>query len=331
LGFCIKFADRLHNLRTINCFAYSKQLEKVKETERWIIPIAKTLNAEYFYRAINNECFKIKHALDGKMFFAHYENYHHVNSKNIEELHIQLKRIFANENLVEIKVKKIREYQVFEQLETIFKNININKISQGQILKVANYTIYLLYENKEYSDVVGNVLNMLNKRLKDIRIIDARISVFNGRAYYQLEDKFKNKYNLCVESMSEYIKHRNGTLDGLNSDMLDDENFNSLDMDLIKVKTRSGETKFISKGSTVLDFAFKIHKEIGFGFKYAIVNNSKTKCPPYTKLYEGDKVEIIVEKDELGQIKNNAELKWFAYINSDFAKKNLIKHFERQQ
>ena len=60
LGFCIKFADRLHNLRTIEIFDYSKQLEKVKETERWIIPIAKVLNAEYFYRSIKNECFKIK-------------------------------------------------------------------------------------------------------------------------------------------------------------------------------------------------------------------------------------------------------------------------------
>jgi hypothetical protein len=31
LGFCIKFADRLHNLRTIQCFPMGKQLEKVKE------------------------------------------------------------------------------------------------------------------------------------------------------------------------------------------------------------------------------------------------------------------------------------------------------------
>ena len=31
-GFCIKFADRLHNLRTIECFSYNKQLEKVRET-----------------------------------------------------------------------------------------------------------------------------------------------------------------------------------------------------------------------------------------------------------------------------------------------------------
>ena len=40
----------------------------------------------------------------------------------------------------------------------------------------------------------------------------------------------------------------------------------------------------------MLDFAFKIHRDIGFSFKYAIVNDSKTKLPPYTKLNDGDKV-----------------------------------------
>ena len=75
LGFIIKFADRLHNLRTIDSFDYSKQLEKVKETEKWIIPIAKILNTEYFYRSLKNECFKIKYKYDGVEFFSQYNNY----------------------------------------------------------------------------------------------------------------------------------------------------------------------------------------------------------------------------------------------------------------
>ena len=58
-GFAIKFADRLHNLRTISTFDYSKQLEKVRETEKWVLPIAKLLQSIFFYRAIKNECFKI--------------------------------------------------------------------------------------------------------------------------------------------------------------------------------------------------------------------------------------------------------------------------------
>ena len=80
LGFCIKFADRIHNLSTIEIFPHSKQLEKVRETEKWIIPIAKALNAEYFYRELKNLCFKIVHRYDGEEYFKQYNTYHNILS-----------------------------------------------------------------------------------------------------------------------------------------------------------------------------------------------------------------------------------------------------------
>lgn len=330
LGFCIKFADRLHNLRTIETFDYSKQLEKVKETERWIVPIAKILNAEYFYRSIKNECFKIKNRYNGKEFFAQYENYHKVNLKNIENLQLKLQEIFSNSIIKTIKIKEVREYKVFEDLTKLVKNINITKVSQGSILKVTNFNIYLLYERGNYKEIIGDILNLINKRLENMKIIDAKVGNFTNKPFYQLEDKYKNKFNLYVMSLADYAILRNGTLNGQESEMwLDEENLDSLEEDLIKVKTRSGEIKYIPKGSTALDFAFKIHRDIGFGFKYAIINKSKTKSPAYTKIYEGDQIEIVVEKSK-GEIINQAELKWLAYVNTEFAKKNLIKHFERK-
>ena len=330
LGFCIKFADRLHNLRTIEIFDYSKQLEKVKETERWIIPIAKSLNAEYFYRSIKNECFIIKNKFTGKEFFEQYDNYHKLNFENIENLQLKLQELFANTVIRTIKIRDVRQYKVFEDLTHLLKKINIEKVSQGSILKVTNYNIYLLYEHANYKDIIGEILNILNKMLSDnLKVIDAKVGNFTNKPFYQLQDKFKNKFNLYVMSLADYALLRNGTLNGQDSEMLlDEENLDSLEEDLIKVYTRSGEIKYIPKGSTVLDFAFKIHKDIGFGFVYAIVNNSKTKCPPYTKIYDGDKIEIVVEKDNIGEVVNRAELKWLAYVNTEFAKKNLIKYFE---
>ena len=332
LGFSIKFADRLHNLRTIEIFDYSKQLEKVKETERWIVPIAKTLNAEYFYRSIKNECFKIKNKFAGKEFFEQYDNYHKLNYETIENLQFRLQEIFANSVIKTIKIKDVRQYKVFEDLTNLLKNINIAKVSQGSILKVTNYNIYLLYEYANYKEIIGEILNILNKRLGDkLKVIDAKMGNFTNKPFYQLEDKFKNKFNLYVMSQADYALLRNGTLDGQDSEMiLDEENLDSLEEELIKVKTRSNEIKYVPKGSTVLDFAFKVHKDIGFGFKYAIVNGSKTKCPPYTKIYDDDKIEIFVEKNENGEILNRAELKWLAYVNTEFAKKNLIKYFEKK-
>ena len=326
-GFAIKFADRLHNLRTIAIFEYSKQLEKVRETEKWVLPIAKALKSEYFYRAIKNECFKIENQQIIKPFLEHYTIYHNSNKKNIEDLNYKFKVIFANSSIKTIKIKNVREYKVFEDLTRLYKNVDLSKISQGQILKVANYNIFMLYQGVSHKKAITEVINLLQLKT-NLKIIDTKIGGFTGKMYMVVEDEFKNKYNIYVLTENEYTIVKVGTADGRNLDRIDEENINELDVDLIKVKTRSGEVKYIAKGSTVLDFAFKIHRDIGFSFKYAIVNDSKTKLPPYTKLNEGDKVEIITEKDENGNAKNNAQLKWLAYVNTELAKRVLIKYFE---
>lgn len=327
-GFAIKFADRLHNLRTIETFTYSKQLEKVRETEKWVLPIAKALKSEYFYRAIKNECFKIANKYNVEHFLEHYKIYHNSNQKNIDNLNFRLKEIFASSSIKSVKIKDIREYKAYEDLTRLYKKVDLTRISQGQILKVANYNIFLIYENVSHKNAIGQVISLLQSKTK-LKIIDTKIGGFTGKMYLQVEDEFKNKYNIYVVTENEYALIKVGSMDGQNLDKIDENNINELDSDYIRVKTRSGETKYIVKGSTVLDFAFKIHKDIGFAFKYAIVNDSKTKLPPYTKLNDGDKVEIITDKDMNGNLKNNSQLRWFAYINTELAKRMLIKWIEK--
>ncbi len=327
-GFAIKFADRLHNLRTISTFEYSKQLEKVKETEKWVIPIAKILQSEYFYRALKNECFKITNANCVEKYLDEFKYYHRSNKKKIEELFKFFEKS-CSDVCSEIKIKDVREYKVFEDIQRIHKNVTLQHIMQSQMIKVPNYNVYLLYNNGDQVEITQKIVNQI-LRSGIIKILDARMGGFTRKSLFLLEDDSKNKYNLYVMPKEEYYKQRNGTLDNRSTDLLDDENINDLDQDLIKVKTRSGEIKFIPKNSTVLDFAFKIHQDIGFGFKYAIINGSKTQQPPYTKIYENDQVEIVVARNNKGEIVNNCELKWLAYVNTELAKKVLIKYFDKR-
>lgn len=325
-GFAIKFADRLHNLSTIQIFNYTKQLEKVRETEKWVLPIAKALKSEYFYRAIKNECFKIVNRDSVKKYLQLYDVYHNINKKYVDNLHFDLTRCFAGSSIFDIKIEDVKQYKVFEDLNKIYKKLDLSKISQGQILKVANYNIFLIYKNSTRKKSVAEVFDILNK--SNLKIIDAKIGGFTDKIYFLAEDEYKNKYNIYIFDEKEYATTKVGTMDGQNLDKIDEENLNNLDVDLIRVKTRSNESLYIAKNSTVLDFAFKIHKDIGFAFKYALINDSKTKFPPYTKLNEGDKVEIVADNFNDGSLKNNAQLKWLAYVNTELAKKILIKYFE---
>ena len=331
LGFCIKFADRLHNLRTIDSFAYPKQLEKVRETEKWVLPIAKALKAEYFYIQIKNECFKIVHRQDGLNYLEQYQTYHTSNAKHIADVTFTLKELFSEDNIKDILIDTLSERKVFDELTILNKNIKIKDISQGQLMKVPNYVIYIIYNNNyDKATMYNTILAKLNKNAVDLHIVDAQIGNFSEYPYFVVRDNIKNYYRLYILSDDDYRKLRRGTLDGSYDEIIDEDNINNLDLGQIKVKTRSGEVKLMPKFSTALDFAFKIHKDIGFAFKYAIINGSKTKCPPYTKLNENDKVEIITEKDENGALINNAQLRWLAYVNTELAKKVLIKYYEEK-
>lgn len=325
-GFAIKFADRLHNLRTIKCFDYSKQLEKVRETEKWVIPISKALKSEYFYRAIKNECFKIVNKYVGKQFLSDYETYHNANKSRIEKLNVYLKEIFAGTAIGTVKIKDVRAYKVFEDLQKIHKLIDISKATQGQIISVTNYNIYLIYKGIAKGNAVSEVLDILSRT--NLKVIDAKIGGFTDKVYLQYEDEINNKYNIYIMSESEYQLNKVGTMDGQNLDSIDEDNINHLEEELIRIKTMSGEIKYIAKNSSVLDLAFKIHQDLGFAFKYAIINDGKTKFPPYTKINNNDKVEIVLAKDEAGNLIKTPQLRWLAYVNTELAKRILIKYFE---
>ena len=144
-----------------------------------------------------------------------------------------------------------------------------------------------------------------------------------------MQDKLKNIYYVMLMERTFYIGQTIGTLEG-QADFIDEDAHNIV-TDFLRVRTRSGEIRYMPKNSTVLDFAFKIHRDIGMGFKYAIINGGKTHFPPYTKLNENDMIEIVVKRNEFGDILPTAELKWLAYVQTDLSKQVLIKYFEKKQ
>lgn len=330
LAFCIKFADRLHNLRSIGVFERSKQLAKVRETEQWLLPIAKILHATYFHKTLANECFKVVYNINDCLFFKHYKEYHISNEKNVDNFILNLKIAFSDSGIKEIFYKDIYEYEVFNNINKLINNSDIRFISQGKILKVSNYNIFLLHDKKNKKNILNEILLKIKNKLSGFaQVIDARQDL-NNQPYFVLQDNFRNKYNLFIMSKQEYVRQIIGTLDGQLVSFIDDDQAHTIATEYIKVATRSGEILYMPANSTALDFAFKIHRDIGLGFKYAIINGNKTKYPPYTKLNNGDQITVFYDRDKDNNIIDVCELKWFAYVNNDLSKKFLIKYFEKK-
>lgn len=327
-AFFVKFADRLNNLKTIGSFPYYKQIEKVRETQRWILPLAKILKSNYFYRQISNECFKIlnKNEIDDFMYI--YTHYVESSRKNLMKIIDVLKKYFAKySQKIHVEYETLTEYEIYNFL--LKKGVkNIKAMVQSELNIVPFYNIIItekeILENSRFSFLYRQNFKYDNL----FSIVNAGVDELSKNAYYLICDNARVMYNIYHLTNSEESIMTFGTDEQVKE--VDIENTHEITTDFIRVKSRSGEIFFISENSTVLDFAFKIHKELGLAFKYATLNNSPTKHPPYTKINDGDMINIVTERDEkTGKVIFCPELKWLAYVNTENSKKALIKYFEK--
>ncbi len=140
--------------------------------------------------------------------------------------------------------------------------------------------------------------------------------------YFLLSDPMKNMYRFFLKNESEYLHYLYGDI--FNQDKLHISYDNSKSKNKIKVFRRDGSPDFVEQGTTVLDFAFMVHEDLGLHFGYAKLNNNDKAMPPYTVINNGDTVEII-KSDKL-----TADLNWFRYVKTDLAINYLIKYYKAQ-
>lgn len=337
-AFYIKFADRLNNLRTISCFPKYKQVEKVRETIRWILPLLKVFRAYKFYNEISNECYTILNADNLVKFNKIYDAYFSFNKKIYSEvketilltLNDYLMKVKKPTENTQVKLRLCSKLEVINMISDLMDIKEIKDIKQSQFNKVPITKLYIIFNNSISSREARNIMfSLLEDDLKDtLKIIGYENNKLFNFNYLVVQDKFRNKYQLKVFNFADYVTFRNGSTDGTDIELVD-EHASEIVTKYIKVKTRSGEEVYMPEGSTVLDFAFKIHKDFGFSVKYAYLNNSPTKSPIYTRLAEGDQINLEIAKTEDGLVKNISELRWISYCKTDTAQKALIRYFEK--
>ena len=341
-AFIIKLADRLHNLSTIETFTYAKQLEKVKETERWILPLAKLIKSAYFYNNIKNQIYIIKNRQALKNFFSESESYYSLNKEyhnNTAELlkynaEKVVKRYKYKTNKVSIICEKNQEVYVCSDILNSVDIDGLEEIKLSHINKVATNNIYLTVngkmDKKSCMDLLLNIFNE-NEVKGKLKIVGARIDKRFNIGYIIAKDNNRNKYKITAMNMTDYTKYTNGSAFGTDIENIQTTELNEVASEYINVYTKSGELIRMEKNSTVLDFAFRVHQDLGFSCKHAIINNSTTPQPLYTKLFDGDKINLVLHIDpETGEKQNMAKIRWLAYVKTDYAQKALIRYFEKQ-
>ena len=338
-AFYIKFADRLHNLKTISCFPHYKQMAKVKETENWLYPFLNLLNANEFKRLIVNECFKIQQE-DVSSYEKIYEKYFEYNQASYKSLKEKLNILLANfqkkrklkNNLQKISIKPCTELETYELIKDTMDVKGIKDIKQSYLNKFPITKMNLVFNiNKSNKELNTFLIDFLTDKEtnKILKICGYGIEQATGKPYIVVVDSERIKYQCYIFTSKNYLIYKNGATIGVDLSFVD-ESSEDISGKYIKVRTRSNETVEMPENSTVLDFAFRIHKDFGFSVKHAFLNDAPTKSPIYTKLSDGDKVSLAIEKDSDGNCKNISQIRWIMYAKTELAQKALVRYFENK-
>ena len=315
----IKLADRLHNMRTLSFKSEFKQKENAMETMDIFVPLAYYIGA---YRIKSElEDLSLQYLYPGK-----YKRIEDIklriedDSKHcLEEMLQTINGILNDKDIPhEIKVRTKNIYGIYKRMEQGHKLSDIHDLLSLKIMvdTIANcyQTLGLIHSqyhpiNDKFKDYIYNPKTNMYRSLhttvfgEDDRLVQTQIRTFDMdkvasfglTAYWDInKGEARNVMQADLKDKYQFFK----SLVEINSVFADNQEFVSqvkreLFTDKVYVYTPKGEIVELPKGSTAIDFAYKIHSNIGNTMVSAIVNDKPVEAD-YV-LHNKDRVRIITD------------------------------------
>lgn len=328
----VKLCDRLHNMRTLKFVPEEKQYRIARETLEIYAPIAYRLGIRKLSRELEDLSFP----------YVNKDGYEEITSllkigekERLESLD-KFRRSVAKE-LVKSGFKDFRiDYRV-KGIYSLYRKYIKNKKDFDRIYDILAIRITLEDQSDCYKllGIIHSNWKPMPGRIKDYIAFPKKngykslhTTVFTGNGdvvevqirtlsmhkeaeygvashiIYKTEDtKSKKEVFSWIKNMSD------NSLKEIKEELLSDKIF---------VFTPKGDVVDLPLGSSVLDFAYAIHSDIGNHTSGAKINSKMSSLE--TQLKSGDIVEIITSKNA------KPKHKWLDYVKTSLAKKH-IKNF----
>ena len=317
----IKLADRLHNMRSLNFLSEARQLAMAHETLDIYAPLAGRLGISQIKCELEDLCLKY---LDPEAFEFLRKNINTQLSERqrfINSVVEEIKGILAESNIKGDVIGRPKHfYSIYKKMKT--RNKTLDQIYDLSAVRVIVETVDECYEilgkiHKKWVPMPGRIKdyiaipkpNMYQSLHTTVvtsfgQIFEIQIRTFEMHriAEYGIAAHWKYKEQKSDEDtfdkrlswIREVMEWQSGVkttdfIDSLKTDIYDQE---------ILVFTPKGEVISLAKGATPIDYAYRIHTEVGHKCIGAKVNG---KIVPLSySLSTGDIVEIITSKTSKG-------------------------------
>ena len=349
----VKLADRLHNMRTLQFQPKEKQVRISKETLEVYAPIAHRLG---LYRLqtemedlslwyLDNEKYReIEDKMNSLTVNAH---------QALEELKKELSDILKGSKIPFVILDRVKSvYSIYKKMYN--KNYSFEEIYDIMALRIITETEQNCYEILGY--VHANFKPMPG-RFKDYiampkpnmyQSLHTTILTNTGH-FFEIQIRTKQMDETAEGGVAAHWRYKEGSHYDAKTEQQEIENqlhwfkdfvsmtegqagesakeyVDTLSHDIfdanVYVFTPKGNVLCLPNGSTPIDFAYRIHSDLGEHLQGARVNG--TLVPLSTALKTGDVVEAIINKNA----SPNSE--WLNIAKTNFAKNRIRKYLVKQ-
>lgn len=343
----IKFADRIHNLQTLDVQPEPKQHRIALESLEIYAPIANRLGMGEFKGTLEDLSFKYINPIE-------YEKVVKLKEEKLRDKKVLLD-IVQKETKDELEKTGIKVYSIHGRekklyslyLKLLEKNNDINKVYDLEAIRIIVPSVADCYAalgiiHKLWTPLKGRIKDYISQPKPNFyqslhttvftengEIIEFQVRTpemhdeaeFGVAAHWHYDEngsRIPKKDLRWAKELAEIQKdilNRLSDLEEIKVDFLQSRIF---------VFTPKGDVIDLPEGATPVDLAFHIHTEIGNKCSGALVNENMTALD--TKLRNGDVVEIITDKNRKGPSRD-----WLKFVKTQTAKERINSALKKQQ
>ena len=345
----IKLADRLYNMRTLYAIPVDRQKLKAKETLEILAPIAHRLGMHKIKSEL--EDLSLKYSKPD----VYYDVVEKLNNTKIEreecvsKMMDEVSTLLKNNGIKhEIKGRAKSIYSIYKKLDKGRSFSDIYDLLAIRILVDKEQECYLAlglihskYKpvSKRFKDYIAMPKTNLYQTLHttvfgldgnlfeiQIRTYDMDEIAENGIASHWAYKEHKNAF-LEMQNVTEQKLQFYKSIIELNEEKMTNEDFVNRVKDEvlnnnIYVYTPKGDVFELPNGSTPIDFAYRIHTQVGDKMTGAIVNNNMVNLS--YELQNGDIVKILTNNNSKGPSRE-----WLNIAKTTQAKSKIKAFFNK--
>ncbi len=344
----VKLADRLHNMRTIKAQKEESKQRNARETLEIYAPLAHRLGISQLKWELEDRSFAIIAPDEYQRIKRYLSSRRQEREVLVERVKSTLSDVLKDQGIAaDITGRPKHIYSIYRKMKR--KNVEFDQIYDQLAVRVIVNTVAECYQvlgvvHGQWAPVPGEFDDYIaNPKESMYRSLHTTVLIPGGQPC-EVQIRTHEMHDIAEHGIAAHWRYKEGfsrsdatfetkmhwlrSLIEWRHDLTDPKEFiESLKIDefdeRVYVMTPKGRVIDLPVGATPVDFAYRIHSEIGNTCVGAKVNNRIVTLA--YELKSGEVVDIVTLKASRGPSRD-----WLSYVKTSAAKTHIRRFFKRQ-